>query len=519
MKTKGICCFCVLIIFFVCPQLLAEVKLAGIFGSNMVLQQQSHVKIWGIAEPGEKISIHVDWKADSNSLPANQTVADKSGKWLLRVRTPEAGGPYQIRIKGNNELFINNVLIGEVWLCSGQSNMEMPMQGFDKLQQVQGSDEEIANSHNKSIRIFIISRNASEKPLKDISGQWAICTPESVKHFSAVGYYFGKEINKKTGYPTGLIMCAYGGSLAQAWTRIEYLQNDDELHSVIDVYARIYNSWLNDCNQAEKNHTEKPAVPWKARDMDRPAALYNAMIAPILPFQIRGVIWYQGESNADSTYQYRKLFPVMINNWRCDFEQFDMPFYFVQLASFVDHNPGQKVEIYKGEPRDNVWWANLREAQLMTCGLKNTAMAVTIDLGEANNIHPANKKDVGHRLALCALANTYGHKIEYSGPLYSGYQVEGQKIKVFFNHAAPCLIAKGETPTGFAIAGKDKKFVWANAIIEGIAIVVSSPLVAEPAAVRYAWDTFPNGNIYNMAGLPASPFRTDGWNGHTNAAQ
>jgi sialate O-acetylesterase len=238
------------------------------------------------------------------------------------------------------------------------------------------------------------------------------------------------------------------------------------------------------------------------------------MIAPITDMTIKGTIWYQGEGNAGRSYQYRRLFPTMINNWRCDFDNPQMPFYFVQLAGFYTHKPGEEVDVYKGEPRED-GWAELREAQLMTCDHKNNGMAVAIDIGEANNIHPGNKKDVGERLALWALAKDYDQDITYSGPLYLGYMIEGDKIRIKFKHADAGLAAKDGEPKGFAIAGSDKKFVWADAVIDGSDIVVSSDQVKEPVAVRYAWDIYPECNIYNAQGLPASPFRTDQWEGKT----
>ncbi|MFI4910925.1 MAG: sialate O-acetylesterase [Sedimentisphaeraceae bacterium JB056] len=238
------------------------------------------------------------------------------------------------------------------------------------------------------------------------------------------------------------------------------------------------------------------------------------MIAPITNMTIRGTIWYQGESNTNDAYRYRDLFPTMIDNWRCDFKNYQMPFYFVQLASFTDQKPGRQVEPYRGQPRDHSW-AELREAQFMTSFMKNNGMAVIIDIGESNCIHPANKKDVGERLALWALAKDYGHDIECSGPLYAGYKIEGRKIRVMFSHAQSGLIFKDGKPKGFAIAGEDKKFVWADAQIDGDTVLVYSDAIDTPVAVRYAWDVDPENSLYNKSNLPASPFRTDDWNGLT----
>jgi sialate O-acetylesterase len=486
----------------------AELKLAGIFGDNMVLQQNRDIKIWGTAQAEEKISVICGW----NTKPiGNPIAADLNGEWSVILRTPQASGPYKITVMGSeNTVVIDNILIGEVWLCSGQSNMVMPMQGWE--QPVYQGEEEIKAADNNAIRLFIVPEKASDTPLKDVTGKWVVCKPETVKNFSAAAYFFGKEINSKTGYPVGLIQSAFGGTFIHAWIRIESLENDDQLHSTIETSDKLYSNWKKQCEESRVANLAIPPIPVKARNIDRPAALYNAMIAPFTSFQIKGVIWYQGESEADAqdAYQYRNLFPVLINNWRCDFENFDMPFYFVQLASFCGkHIPGQQVNIYQGEPRNNSW-AELREAQLRTCQMKNTGMAVTIDIGETNNIHPCKKKDVGHRLALWALANIYNKEIDFSGPLYAGYRIERDKIRIFFKYAESGLISKGKL-AGFAIAGKNRKFVWADARIEKNTIIVSSKLISEPVAVRYGWDIYPKYSLYDTNNLPASPFRTDDW--------
>jgi sialate O-acetylesterase len=303
-----------------------------------------------------------------------------------------------------------------------------------------------------------------------------------------------------------LICSSWGGTLAQAWTPIDFINNDDNLSPMIDMYYKKLEEW--------KKTSNKTAGP---RPEDKPASLYNGMIAPITNMTIRGTIWYQGESNTDASYLYRELFPTMIKGWRCKFNNFEMPFYFVQLASYTAHRPGLEVEPYRGQPRENNW-AELREAQLMANSLKNTGMAVAIDIGETNNIHPGNKKDVGERLALWALVKDYGKDIECSGPLYAGYNIEDNKVRIVFSHVGNGLIFKGGKAKGFAIAGKNRKFIWADAKIDGGTIIVFNYEIKEPVAVRYAWDIDPENNLYNKAGLPASPFRTDDWNGVTVGA-
>ena len=506
----------------VCFAAVADVKLPAIISDNMAMQQNSDAAIWGWADPGEKVTVTASW---NSTLPVIgkfikfkpltvTTNADNKGNWKVTLKTPSAGGNFTLKIKGNNEIEVKNIIMGEVWLCSGQSNMQMPMEGWEK-QPIVGGTEDIAASANDKIRLFEVTRKTSDTPLSDVEGKWVICSPETVKTFTAVGYYFGRKVNKDTGYPVGLIASSWGGTLAEAWTREDFLRQDDELKAVIDVYNTRFAEWQVLADAAKQQNQPEPARPGRARPQDRYSTLYNAMIAPITNMTIKGAIWYQGESNAGQAYQYRKLFPTMIRNWRCDFNNPQMPFYFVQLANFVTHKPQQDVEIYTGEPRDNNW-AELREAQFMTNWLEYTGMAVTIDIGEANNIHPGNKKDVGERLALWALAKDYGKKIAYSGPLYTGSFIEEGKIRIKFSNADGGLMAKDGEPVGFAIAGEDRKFVWADAVvIDGSDIVVSSSQIANPVAVRYAWDIFPKCNIYNNAGLPASPFRTDDWNGVT----
>ena len=501
---KRIGLFISAIIMLSTSSLWADVKLPAILGDNMVLQQNTDVTIWGWAQPGEKIAVIPDW-----SSKETDTMTDDSGKWNAVIKTPKAGGPYSISIKGNNTIELKNVLIGEVWICSGQSNMDMPMKGWGK-QPIHGGREDIANAANPSIRLFIVDKALSDTPKDDLGGRWTECTPETVREFSAVGYYFGRKVNAETGYPIGMIHSAWGGTCAQPWIRIECMNNDDYLKTLLDWYRDQHWLWEQECQKAEKEQKPKPQPQGGARPQDKPSAIYNAMIAPMTNMVIKGAIWYQGESNAGNGYLYRDLFPTLIQNWRCDFKNFQMPFYFVQLANYTDHKPGEPVTAYRGQPRNHCW-AELREAQLMTNSMKHTGMAVTIDIGETNNIHPGNKKDVGERLARWALAKDYGKNVAYSGPLYTGYRIEDNKVRVCFDYAENGLIFKDGTAKGFAVAGKDCQFVWADAEIDGSTVLVSSKEVKSPVSVRYAWDLDPDISLYNIENLPASPFRTDDW--------
>ena len=490
----------------------ADVKLPAVISDNMVLQRGMEVPIWGWAEPGENISVMASWQGRGCS-----TKADKDGKWMVKIFQSIAGGPFEITIVGKNTIKIENVLVGEVWVCSGQSNMQMSVRSSAMAEQ------EIAAADYPDIRLFTVERKVAEQPQSDCTGSWASCSPQTVPAFSAVAYYFGRKLHKELNVPVGLIHTSWGGTPAEAWTSKDVLELDVEFEPILKRYSdvvakypqakREYEQKMNEWEKAVaragaegKEPPRKPRAPIGPVNPHSPAGLYNAMIAPLIPYGIRGAIWYQGESNAGRAYQYRKLFPAMIANWRNDWGQGDFSFLFVQLANFMAVNP---------EPVESAW-AELREAQLMTLSLPNTGMAVIIDIGEANDIHPKNKQDVGKRLALWALGGSYGKKLEYCGPIYKSMRVEGNKIILHFDHVGGGLVAGGGGPLkGFAIAGADRKFVWADAKIDGDTVVVSSDKVSEPAAVRYGWADNPVCNFYNKEGLPASPFRTDDWPGIT----
>ncbi len=488
----------------------ADVKLPAVISDNMVLQQKSNTTIWGWADPGEKINIKAPWQW----LFGSSTTAGKDGKWKLKLKTPKAGGPYDITITANNTIELKNVLIGEVWVCSGQSNMQWTMKGTEN------PDKDIAAANKPNIRLFTVERVFADKPKDDCSGSWSQCSPETVAGFSAVAYFFGKHLQDELDIPIGLISTNWGGTVAEAWTRKEILESDKDFAPILERHEqqianfpeamKKYPQALEDWKvEAEKAKAEGKRGPWRPRkparrNQNSPASLYNGMIAPIIPYAIKGAIWYQGESNVSRAYQYRKLFPAMITNWRKDWKQGDFPFYYVQIAPY---NYGEKQASEE-----------LREAQRLTLSLKNTGMAVTMDIGNPENIHPKNKNDVGKRLALWALAKDYGKKDTVcSGPLYRSMKIEKDKIRLSFNHAGSGLTTKnGKELTHFTIAGQDKNFVQAKATLDGKTIIVSSEDVKKPVAVRYAWSNTAEPNLANKEGLPASSFRTDNWPGITH---
>ena len=491
-----------------------DVKLPAVISDNMVLQQGAKIPIWGTAEPGEQVTV---------ALGEQQLVtsADNEGRWMVKLEPLDAGGPFELSIAGKNAITLQGVLVGEVWVCSGQSNMWWPV----KLSA--NAEQEIAESNYPNIRLFTVKNTVAAQPLQDTKGSWVSCGPETVASFSAVGYFFGRYLHKELDTPVGLIHTSWGGTPAEAWTSRPTLESDAEFKPILDRWEQILADypqanekyqqqlaqWKQDVENAKKEGKKaprKPGAPIGPNHPHRAAGLYNGMIAPLIPYSIKGAIWYQGESNAGRAYQYRKLFPAMIQNWRSDWGQGDFPFLFVQLANFMKPQP---------QPAESAW-AELREAQLMTLALPKTAMSVIIDIGEANDIHPKNKQDVGHRLGLAALAIAYGSDVVYSGPIYESMTVEGDKVRLSFKHIGGGLMSKnGEQLKGFAIAGVDRKFVWAEAEIDRDTVVVWSEQVPNPVAVRYAWADNPDCNLYNKAGLPASPFRTDDWPGVTKDKQ
>ena len=509
MKTKTTLAVLIFLLILVSIS-SADIKLPSIISDSMVLQQQSQVPIWGTADPGEKISVRANFKVSA------QTTAGSDGKWSVKLKTPKAGGPYTITVKGNNTIKLSDVLIGEVWICSGQSNMQWSLNRTDD------AEKHIAEANFPNIRLFTVKRAIASEPQTDCEGNWSNCSPETVPAFSAVAYYFGNNLHKELNVPIGLISTNWGGTLAEAWTRKECLEKDEMLKPILERYdayieklpqaqirfTKQYEKWKELAKKAKAEGKKPPRSPQKPveRNQNSPSSLYNAMLSPLIPYSIKGAIWYQGESNVGRAYQYRTLFPTMITNWRTDWAQGDFPFYFVQLAPFKYNadRPSQE----------------LREAQMMTLSLPNTGMAVTMDIGNPTNIHPTNKLDVGKRLALWALAKDYHrNSLIFSGPLYRSMNVEGSKVRLSFSHIGTGLLAKDGQLSHFTIAGKDKKFVDASAVIDGKTIVVSSDQVTSPVAVRYGWSNTAEPNLFNKEMLPASSFRTDDWPGKTYNAR
>ena len=485
---------CAILSAFACsPALYADVKLAAVFSDNAVLQQGKLVPVWGWADEGEMVTVEFrDQKA---------TATAKDGKWSVRLRPVKAGGPDTLTVSGKNKIELKNVLVGEVWVCSGQSNMEWPLRLSFEPQTA------IANSANPSLRLFTVPKLKADAPVADVVGRWQESNPESVTNFSAVAYFFGRELQKALGVPVGLIHTSWGGSPAEVWMSQEALEaNAEYKKSILDGYAAALKNYEEalakfEAEQAElkkegKTSDKKPP----GKPFWKPSELYNGMIAPLLPCAIQGAIWYQGESNAGRAYQYRALFADMISNWRQDWGLGDFTFLAVQLAPFT---------AIKDQPGESNW-AELREAQLLaTKVLPKVGVAVITDVGEEKDIHPRKKEPVGARLALAAQGIAYSKRIAYSGPTFRSMAIEGDKAVLTFGNVGGGLEARDGDLKGFAIAGADRKFVWAKAEIQRNRVVVSCPEVTKPVAVRFGWADFPVVNLWNKDGLPASPFRTD----------
>lgn len=623
--------------------LKAEVKIASVFTNHMVLQRNAPVPVWGWAAKGEKITVQFNNQT-------KQTTADKTGKWMLYLDNEQAGGPFTLKVKGkSNTVELNDIFVGEVWICSGQSNMEWP------LSATINAEQEIASANNNLIRHIKVERTISVEPQNDFkSNGWEVCSPATAPNFTAVGYYFAKQLQKELNVPVGLINTSWGGTIVETWISKSGLQTHPEFaaianqlptsreqfekEQILNIKKNVSSfqytddkevktgwelpayddsrwsnlvapkSWeeqglagldgtvwyrktvtltaeqtgkdvvlwlgkIDDCDVTFVNGvkvdetcvydkvrryvipakllkegtnviavkvldtgggggfwgdandmklettagTVSLAGEWKARvdvhssvtsvnPNSMPALLYNAMIHPLIPFAFKGVIWYQGESNAERAQQYAASFPLMIQDWRNKFKQGDFPFYFVQLASFNANNQNQTT---------GSAWAELRESQRNTLQLAKTGMAVTTDIGDAKDIHPRNKLDVGKRLALLALKNDYGKNIVAGGPMYKSMTVRNKQIVIEFENTGKGLVATGNKYgylQGFMIAGANQKFYWAKAWVRNNKVIVWSDEVDEPVAVRYAWtDDTSEANLFNAEGLPASPFRTDSW--------
>ena len=479
--------------------LWADTRLPALFGDHMVIQRYMPVHVWGWADPGEAVS--VTFRGQESS-----TVASADGSWEVYLEPTGAGGPYDLAVKGNNSIQIKDVLVGDVWVGSGQSNMVW------QLQRSNDAEKEIAAAKYPGIRYFKVALTTAETREDDVEGEWRIVTPETAGELSGVAYFFARHLHKNLDVPFGIVQSAWGGTPAEAWTSSRTLSEEPSLAAMVaehkaaakeakPAYEARLAAWEERAEKAKaagENTPRQPARPRELRGSHTPSALFNAMIAPLTPFPIRGAIWYQGENNAGrgQGLLYRRLFRSMIEDWRREWGQGAFPFLFVQLANY-------------GRVPETSTWPELREAQAMALGLVRTGMAVTIDVGNSTDIHPRNKQDVGLRLALAARAIEYGeHDLEYSGPAFRQVTRDGSELRLWFDHTGSGLQARDGKLEGFEVAGSDGKFAEADAKIAGNTVVLTSAKVQAPVQARYAWAADPKGNLVNGAGLPASPFRT-----------
>lgn len=488
--------FVSLVLLYLNPA-VADVTLPSLLSDHMVVQRGLPVHLWGMADAHENVSI--TFRGETKA-----TTADELGRWNLYLSPGEAGGPFQITIKATNTIVLSDVLVGDVWVASGQSNMEFSMKSLAN------ADAEIAAAQYPKIRILRVEHRPSDYPRSNVDVKpWVACTPETVAESSAVAYYFARDLSQRLDVPIGLMESFWGGTPAESWTSLHSLAADAELMPVFAERSKTVDERESTLLRVEQKDREfekaeaqaraegkaVPGRPWRPDFAAwAPAALFNGMIAPLTHFPIRGVIWYQGESNsAERAPLYAHLFQTMITDWRRAWDEGDFPFLFVQIANW---NTGEESR-----------WPEVRDAQRKALTLRNTGMAVTIDIGDAVDIHPKDKLDVGKRLALAARAIAYGEKIEWSGPLYRQLTREEQALRVWFDHANG-LAAKEGALVGFEVAGADGKYVAAGAKIEGASVVVSNAAVPDPVSVRYGWAANPNCNLINKEGLPAPPFRS-----------
>ena len=468
-----------LIVLLICTAQFAakaKVTMSPLFSDNMVLQQQSKVAVWGWADPKAEVTVETSW--NNKSCTAKP---DRDGKWKVMVETPSAGGPYEMTVSDGTPKKIKNVMIGEVWLCSGQSNMEMPMKGFPG-QPVLGSNMDILKSKNNDIRLISIPRSSKTVPQDNFEGAWKTANPESVSNFSATAYYFGRLMQQTLDVPVGLIDVSYGGSCVQAWMS------------------------KNTAVSFEDKQVPEPGdtIPVPNRT---PTVLFNGMLHPVIGYGIKGCIWYQGETNYIEPDRYEELFPTMVKEWRSLWNEGDFPFYYTQIAPF-DYSVFTPTEFHEKYNS-----AYLRDAQRKAVDkIPNSDMAVIMDIGEKDCIHPSHKKVTGERLALLALAETYGTKgFGYKSPSYNAMEIQGSTVVVSFNNVKNGLTSFGKELNNFEIAGKDKHFYPATAVLRRKSVLLSSPHVSEPVAVRYAFKDFVVGDLFGTDGLPVSSFRTDDW--------
>ena len=459
-------------------QIQAEIKLPALFTDNMMLQQNMEAPIWGWGNKNDMLQVFTSWDSKTYDVKV-----DKYGKWKTKLTTPKAGGTYEITIKqGTETKTIRNVLIGEVWLCSGQSNMEMPLKGFTG-QPVKGGNEAIVHSTNNQIRFISVPRATVLESKDDFDGSWQVASPQTTGSFSATAWYFGALLQEVLNVPIGMIEVSYGGSNVEAWMNKEMLKDFKEI------------------TIADKKEDFKEAPNREA------TTLFNGMLSPVIGYGIKGAIWYQGESNRDRPFQYRNLFNKMVSSWRGLWSQGEFPFYFAQIAPFdyTRYHPNNYLEKYNS--------AYLREAQLKASKeILNSGMAVLMDVGEKNNIHPVDKEKGGNRLAYLALAKTYSIEgFEYESPEFNAMEIKGSTVTVSFNNVPNGITSFGNTVNGFEIAGENQVFYPAQAVLRSKSVLLSSPRVEKPVAVRYLFKDYSNAEIFSVGGLPMSSFRTDNW--------
>ncbi|WP_158751983.1 sialate O-acetylesterase [Acidobacterium sp. S8] len=480
----------------------AEVRLPNVLSSHAVLQRNAPIHIWGWSDPGETITVRF------HDQTRTATATDL-GKWSLWLAPEQAGGPYTLTAQGSGDsaaaVTLSDILIGDVWVASGQSNMEMPLSGFPNSAVLKNGAQEIAQANLPTVRLLRIEKKSSYFPVSDINSTWTTCTPQTAADFSAVAYFFGREINSREHVPIGLIDSTWGGTPVDSWISLDRIGSDAGLMPIYRSWS-IFTDELSDRDleiardkreddAAAKAGQPKPKHSWHPDGLSwEPASLYNGMIAPLVPYTIKGAIWYQGETNSDPERapMYARFFRAMIQDWRKQWGEGNFPFLYVQISNF-------------SSPNEN--WGAVRDAQRRTLSETDTAMAVTLDVGDKDNVHPPDKQTVGGRLALAARALTYGEpQLEFSGPLYRTATVEGNAMRVWFDHAKDGLAAHGGQLDGFEIAGSDGKFLPAKAKIDGSSVLIEAQGVAHPAAVRYGWASWTDANLFNKEGLPASTF-------------
>jgi len=489
-------------LFFAALPVRANVEVNALFGDNAVLQRQKPIAVWGTAEPNEVVVVKLQ-------NTCTNTTADKAGKWMVHLPAFEAGGPYCLTVKGKNRLVFHNVYVGEVWLCSGQSNMVMP------VSYARDSKKDIEESENPNLHLFGVKEHLSAEPVSDLKARWQLANPETVRDFPAVAYYFGRSLQKTAKMPVGIIIAAFPGTPIKVW-----MSNDSLIAShdtaqldppsnyleISQAFDKSIEEWKVAVREAREKGLEEPAKPVLSSAFFANSSGFNGMINPLIPFSMRGVAWYQGESDFQTPEGWRHLFACMVDDWRQRWQDLTLPFVYVQVPGY-----GTKCD----KPQES-HWAQLRESQLLARRIPYAYMACTIDsaMGDDITIHPREKKEVGERIAQVALGCVYKCAVPFSGPIYDSMSAVGNKVELTFRYGDCGLIAKDGKLRGFTIAGVDKRFLPAESRIEGNEVVVWSDKVPKPVAVRYSWAPNPDGNLYNKNNLPASPFRTDKWLAH-----